>query len=260
MTFAAGLSYLGGWELLGSQKQSTALVKGALAALLSSGCSGPFLGPVFAATLKQPPETIFSLFMLVGLGMTTPYFFLPYFRKYIPKPGEWVNTFKQLAGFSLVGTAIWQLRAVPNPLGILVVFLGVAFECLFKNRYGVIVATSLIVAPFIFDRPNSVPFHSVYLEGDAITMVEFRTPLCLTCDLNAAILNSGSIRGALTQYGVQVLDADVSRDKEAAALLNELGYDSVPVLAVFRGDDPVAVLPDLITPSKVLDAIKTASR
>lgn len=123
-----------------------------------------------------------------------------------------------------------------------------------------LVATSLLVATFTFKPADHVEFHSAFLEGDRVTIVEFSTPLCLTCDLNSLILETASGRSAVAQHDIKILHADVSKDAEAAALLNEHWYYSVTVLGIFRGTDPVIILPDLITASKVLAGIETASR
>lgn len=142
----------------------------------------------------------------------------------------------------------------------LIAVLGYSLACVFRNLPSVLLALALLVATFTFKPADHIDYHPGFLEGDRVTIVEFSTPLCLTCDLNAAILQTASIRRSIASHNVQVLYADVSKDESAAKLLNELGYDSVPVLGVFRGTDPVVVLPDLISTSKVLAAIKTASR
>jgi suppressor for copper-sensitivity B len=87
--------------------------KGTLATLLSTPCSGPLLIPVISFALKtQNPPIIFATLTAVGLGMSVPYLLLawkPGWMKVMPKPGDWMRTFKELMGFLLLGTAIWLL-------------------------------------------------------------------------------------------------------------------------------------------------------
>ncbi|MBI3466434.1 MAG: hypothetical protein HY000_25760 [Planctomycetes bacterium] len=86
--------------------------KGMLATLLATPCSGPFLGATLAYALTQPPAMIFAIFAAIGLGMASPYMLLawnPGWLRIMPRAGEWMNTFKQLMGFLLLGTAAWLL-------------------------------------------------------------------------------------------------------------------------------------------------------
>jgi suppressor for copper-sensitivity B len=87
--------------------------KGMLATLLSTPCSGPLLIPVISFALKtKSPPIIFSTLTAVGIGMGFPYLVLawkPGWMKLMPKPGDWMRTFKEFMGFLLLGTAIWLL-------------------------------------------------------------------------------------------------------------------------------------------------------
>lgn len=129
LVFAMALSFLGVWEIpipgfasSSSGKKAPAnegfagaFSKGVLTTILATPCSGPFLGPVFAFTLKQPPLAIFAIFIAVGLGMALPYLLIgavPSLIRFLPKPGDWMETFKQLMGFVLLLTAVWLFRTV----------------------------------------------------------------------------------------------------------------------------------------------------
>ena len=99
-----GLAYLDLWHLpnFGFREGQSDFGKGVLTTILSSACSGPFLGAVFAASITEPWWKIITLFLLIGLGLVTPYLFFP--RKWIPKPGDWMVWVKKLAGVSLILT------------------------------------------------------------------------------------------------------------------------------------------------------------
>ena len=78
-------------------------------------CSGPFLGTVFAFTLAQPPLATYILFGSVGLGMASPYLVVgafPALVRWLPKPGEWMETVKQLMGFVLLGTVVYLFSTI----------------------------------------------------------------------------------------------------------------------------------------------------
>jgi thiol:disulfide interchange protein DsbD len=73
---------------------------------------------------------VFLVFSAAGVGMSAPYLVLsakPAWLRYIPKPGAWMVTFKQAAGFVLLGTVVWLLWILADQLDGLGVVWTVAF-------------------------------------------------------------------------------------------------------------------------------------
>lgn len=94
--------------------------QGVLATILATPCSAPFLGSAMGFAFSQGSLTIFLIFLFAGLGMALPYFILALFPqaiKYLPKPGEWMETLKQFMGFLLFGTLLWMLWILSRMLG-----------------------------------------------------------------------------------------------------------------------------------------------
>jgi hypothetical protein len=105
---ALGLTYVDVWRLPNfGFREAESDFEGLLTTILSSACSGPFLGAVFAASLTEPWYQTITLFLLIGAGLVTPYLFFP--RKWIPRPGAWMVWVKKLAGLSMIATANWRL-------------------------------------------------------------------------------------------------------------------------------------------------------
>lgn len=103
---APGLTYLDVWHWPNfGFREAESDFECVLTTLLSSACSGPFLGAVFAASLTEPWWKIITLFMLIGAGLVTPYLVFP--RNWIPRPGAWMEWVKRPAGISMVVTAVW---------------------------------------------------------------------------------------------------------------------------------------------------------
>jgi len=97
-----------------------AFFKGFLATLLGTACTAPFLAGAVIYAATQPWTTAFLVFTAAGLGMSAPYLLLtanPRWMKFIPKPGNWMITFKQAMGFVLAGTAVWLLWILGGQLG-----------------------------------------------------------------------------------------------------------------------------------------------
>lgn len=121
VVFAFGLSMLGVFEIpvIGGgaaagagSKEGVAgyFLTGVFAVLLATPCSAPFLGPAMGFAFSQPPALLLLFMVMVGLGLASPFLlvaFIPGFYKVIPSPGPWMETFKQVMGFTLIGTAIW---------------------------------------------------------------------------------------------------------------------------------------------------------
>ena len=129
IVFVMALSFLGVWEIpipgfVGSGKAnelaaqegfSGAFVKGALTTVLATPCSGPFLGPALGFAVAQPPLVTYLMFGCIGLGMASPYLLIgafPSLIRWLPKPGVWMDTFKQLMGFVLLGTVVYLMTLI----------------------------------------------------------------------------------------------------------------------------------------------------
>ena len=63
-----------------------------------------------AWAVAQPPLNTYLVFFSVGLGMAGPYLLIgafPALIRFLPKPGAWMDTFKQIMGFVLMGTVVY---------------------------------------------------------------------------------------------------------------------------------------------------------
>ncbi len=152
VVFAFALSFLGIWEIplpgfvgaadAGSSKgegYGGAFSKGVLSTVLATPCSGPFLGSALAWAIAQPALFTFAVFATVGLGMASPYLLVglfPALVRVLPRPGNWMVTFKQLMGFVLLATAVYLMSflAVPSVVPTVLLLLGVGLGCWWIGR------------------------------------------------------------------------------------------------------------------------------
>lgn len=123
--FIFGLSLFGVFELGTSvmakagevqhkSGQKNALIgsfmSGILATAVATPCTGPFLGTTVGFAVTLPPLEAMMIFTSLGLGMSSPYLALaafPSLLKVLPKPGNWMITFKELMGFLMMASVIW---------------------------------------------------------------------------------------------------------------------------------------------------------
>lgn len=114
--FEIGTSAMGVGSQLSSRSGLTgSFFSGVLATVVATPCAAPFLAPALGAALALPPVTSLVVFTAIGLGLSLPYLLLSAFPGLIhrlPRPGPWMETFKQFLSFLLYATAgylLWVL-------------------------------------------------------------------------------------------------------------------------------------------------------
>lgn len=305
VVFAFALSFLGVWEVpipgfaqsSSSSKLQTqeglagAFFKGIFTTLLATPCSGPFLGPVFGFTLAQPPVVTYILFASVGLGMASPYLVIgafPGLVKWLPKPGAWMETFKQVMGFVLLGTVVYLFSTINADyfVATLALVIGVWFACWVIGRVpiyeeagkqiaawasgcaaaavvGYLSFTFLGPVRHLYEWETYSPDRIVALQAEGKTvMVDFTAEWCPTCKFNfATAINTRRMKEVVEQNQIVPMLADWTDPSEVIKQnLAELNSDSIPILAIYPANKPgdVIVLRDLVTESQVLKALEEA--
>jgi thiol:disulfide interchange protein DsbD len=124
--FVIGLNLLGAFEFsiggslassdmanrLQSDKVSGSFWTGVLAVVVAAPCTAPFMGAALGFAATQPAPIALAVFAVLGLGMATPYLVLTLFPALLaklPRPGAWMERFKQVMAFPMFATAVWLL-------------------------------------------------------------------------------------------------------------------------------------------------------
>ena len=111
--FEVGLSATGaGASLQSREGLSGSFFTGMLATLVATPCSAPFLAPALGAALALAPVESLLVFTAIAIGLALPYLLLSIFpqaTRILPRPGAWMETFKQLMAFPLYATVAWLL-------------------------------------------------------------------------------------------------------------------------------------------------------
>jgi suppressor for copper-sensitivity B len=306
VVFAFALSFLGVWEvpipgfaqtnasdkLQQQEGPSGAFFKGIFTTLLATPCSGPFLGPVFGFTLTQPPLATYLIFMSVGVGMASPYLVIgafPGLVKWLPKPGAWMETFKQIMGFVLLGTVVYLFSTINSDWFIptLALMMGVWLACWWIGRVpiyeetskqvwawigGCAAATLVGYLSFTFLSPvkhlyewqSYSPDKIAALQSEGKTvMVDFTADWCLTCQANFRFaINTSRVKEAVEKHQIVPMLADwTDESEEIKQRLAELDSNSIPLLAIYPAGKPgeVVVLRDVITEGQLLEALEKAA-
>ncbi len=146
----AGVFEIGGSAVgVGSGFQSKgglggSFFSGLLATVVATPCSAPFLGTALGATLVLPASQTMLIFTLIALGLASPFLALalvPQFISALPRPGVWMESFKQGMSFLLFGTVgfiLFVLASQIEGLPLLLAFLSlvlIAWGCWVYGRW-----------------------------------------------------------------------------------------------------------------------------
>ena len=307
IVFAFALSFLGVWELpipgfIGStagkvqtqEGPAGSFLKGVLSTVLATPCSGPFLGPVFGFTLTQPTPVTYAVFASIATGMALPYLLVgifPALVKFVPKPGAWMETLKEVLGFVMLGTVVFLFTFLDKDYFVptFALLVGIWAACWWVGRsqkttgtasfgrwlQGAIVTATVGAAAFAVLGPGESviewqPFSRARLaelrQRGATVMVDFSADWCLTCkyNLNFAI-ETPRVKRAISDSQIVPMLADwTDGSPEIKSMLESLDSKSIPVLAFFPAEQPGVpapapiVLRDLVTEAQVLAAIQEA--
>ncbi|TVQ27692.1 MAG: hypothetical protein EA370_17680, partial [Wenzhouxiangella sp.] len=121
--FALGLSLSGlfdfGTRLMGMGQGLTekgglsgSFFTGVLACIVASPCTAPFMGTALGVAVLMPWPMGMSIFIALGFGLALPMLLLsfsPALAKRLPRPGPWMDTFKQAMAFPLYLAVVWLL-------------------------------------------------------------------------------------------------------------------------------------------------------
>ncbi len=265
---------------------------GVLATIVATPCSAPFLAPALGAALALPAAGSLLVFTAIALGLALPYLvlsFAPGLVKWLPRPGAWMETFKQLMSFPLfatVGALVWVLAGQVPETGLLKVLLALVLVSMAAWAYGRWVQRvgGPRVAGLVFTlaaaagglwlgypakpSPTDVVWEKWsqaeverLLAEDRLVYVDFTARWCATCQSNKALVfGSAAVRERFRELGVATLKADwTNRDPEITRALAAFGRGAVPFNLLYApGASEPVVLPEVLTPEIVLEALSRA--
>ena len=242
-----GLNLLGFFELggrlmgLGAKASSGegyggSFLSGVFAVVVAAPCTAPFMGAALGWALLRPAPEALAAFAALGLGTAAPYALLaswPALLKRLPRPGPWMETLKKLLALPMLATAAWLLWVLAR---LLAPAPGLD-AALWKPWSAAAVAESRAAGKTVF--------------------VDFTAAWCLSCQVNErVVLSRSEVHAALSKPSVAAYQADwTSRDPVIAAELRAHGRAGVPLYIVYPPGGAAVVLPEILTPSLVLDAL-----
>jgi DsbC/DsbD-like thiol-disulfide interchange protein len=287
--FAIGNSIGTGQSLAGRGGHAGSFATGALAVLVATPCTAPFMATALGAALVLPPAGALAVFAALGVGMAAPYGLLALFpglAARLPKPGRWMEVLRQALAFPMYAAAAWLVWVLAESAGADAVLVALAGSVLVavsawllglaqrsEARWPRLAAAlpvllALALLPRLAAAPAPAAFESagawsparvatLQAEGRKV-FVNVTAAWCISCRVNEQVaLQRESVQAAFRRADVAYLRADWTRaDPAISALLRAEGRDGVPLYLVYpAGGGPPRVLPQLLTEGIVLQAL-----
>ncbi|MEZ3501435.1 protein-disulfide reductase DsbD family protein [Pantoea sp. KPR_PJ] len=93
---------------------------GALAIVVATPCSAPFMASAVGYALTQPPLISVVIFTALALGFAAPFTlisFFPLLARALPAPGAWMITLKHGLAFPMLGAVGWLIWVLERQAG-----------------------------------------------------------------------------------------------------------------------------------------------
>ena len=276
-----------------------AFLTGVLATAIASPCTAPFMGASLGLAIGLPTVQALAVFGMLGLGMALPYLaasWWPAIARALPKPGAWMNTFRQFMAFPMFATVVWLLWVLGQQSGIngaaallmLLVVLALLIWALGLRGKGRATLAGLSVAGLLWLgwsigpnvtqvqalegsgapvataveglswQPWSAEQQAALLAEGRPVFVDFTAAWCVTCQFNKnTTLSHASVLADMAAKNVNLLRADwTRRDPAITAELARLGRNGVPVYAIYQNGQPPQLLSEILSVDEVRAALK----
>jgi len=255
---------------------------GVLAVIVASPCTAPFMGSAIGFALLQPSFYSILIFLGLGVGFSLPYLILsakPSLLSFLPKPGQWMETFKQFMAFPMWASALWLLWVLSNQvnnqeviqvlLGALLITTGLWLieknnsekdwvRWLMRLPFLLLFIFSLWLIPTSYsdlDEPkqSQLAYTPQLLEDlreeNSLVFLNFTADWCITCKVNEAVaLKTSKVTKLLADKDITYIEADWTRkDPIISSALEQYGRTGLPLYLLFPSKGDPLILPEILT-------------
>ena len=274
-----------GSDLAGKGGWAGAFWTGALAAFVAMPCAGPFMATALGAAVELPALPAMLVFIGLGIGFALPFLligYIPGFRRMLPKPGVWMETFKHILAVPMFLTALglaWVLGRETQMSGVVI---GVGAAMLFAfglwltglRQRGFMAAAWVPAAAALLLAIGSIallpPKETKAAEASATSQpfdearlaalqaahkpvfLYFTADWCLSCKVNEkAAIERAETQDAFRRAGVVTMIGDwTDGDAAIGKFLEAHGRSGVPLYLWYApGKSEPQELPQILTPS-----------
>ena len=265
----------------------SSFMTGVLATTVASPCTAPFMGPALGFAISQSTSIALLVFAFLGLGMALPFILLawvPGLTDRLPKPGPWMEAFKQFLAFPIYLSAVWLLWVVGRQtsidvaaaviIGLVLLVMGCWIWRLNKKP------TTRLAAALVLGGSLAIPLAAISeaeAEPDFLTyspelladlradsqpvFINLTADWCITCLVNERVaLSSDNVVQLMRDNNITYLKGDwTNSDPQITELLGRFNRSGVPLYLLYpRGQGEVQILPQILTESMVIEALNKA--
>jgi len=269
-----------GGSLQSKQGLGGSFFSGVLATVVATPCSAPFLGVAIGAAIALPAVQFFGAFAAMAVGLALPYLILSVFPRlidFLPRPGAWMESFKQAMSFFLFATAgylLWVYAGqigLENLLGPIFGLSAIAIAAWIYGRWNLphrpqgtrftAIALTLLFAAggFLLAKPpqksalvwepwSQERVDELLAEGTPV-YIDFTAQWCATCQVNKKRAYTDEVIRLMKEKGIVALKADkTSPDPKIEEKLQELGRSAIPVNVLLVPEKEPIITPELLSP------------
>jgi thiol:disulfide interchange protein DsbD len=268
-----------GGSLQSKQGLAGSFFSGVLATIVATPCSAPFLGAAIGAAIGLPALQFFAAFAAMALGLALPYLVLSIFPgliRLLPRPGAWMESFKQGMSFLLFATAGYLLWVYGGQIGLenmlgpifglsAIAVAGWIYGRWFRPHLGRRTRSTAIVLTLAFavsglllampPKPNALTWEpwsqarvdQLLDEGHPV-YIDFTAQWCLTCQVNKKRAYTPAVIALMKKKNIVALKADKTNpNPDIEAKLQELGRTAIPVnVLLVPGKAPI-IAPEILS-------------
>ena len=271
---------------------------GVFAVFVATPCTAPFLGAAMGFAFSQPAGVIIAIMIATGLGLSLPFLilgFFPSFFNFLPKPGKWMDKFREFMAFLLMGTVVYLSSTLIKQIG--QAFISVAWYLLIlalggwiwgwimrkarrkqtRNLLILITAGAVILSGvLILDdinaadgnkmeisslRENWQTFSPSAIEKDVengeTVFLAFSSSWCTTCKINEkTVLYTDEADKLFSDYSTKLYKADLTKTNEKAMeWIYSFDRAGVPLYILYKKGEEPEVLPEILSLSLLKEAL-----
>src|SRR5580704_14653849 len=292
--FDIGLSLTSvGGDLAQKQGYTGSFFTGVLATVVATPCTAPLMGAAIGFALAQPAPITFAIFTALALGLAAPYLLLsfqPAWTRILPRPGAWMEIFKQLTAVIFFATVIWLVyvygslfaggagggQGIYRVALLMGCFLMLAiagwvlgkWPARWTSTLSAILIAAIGLAIPLYQPKDTTLVWAQYSQqaldqaraaGHPV-FIDFTAAWCLSCQVNERlVLRSKDVQHQFSKNNVTLLRADWTQyDPEITKQLASVNRSGVPTYVIYPAPVNSApdVLPELLTKDIVLNALE----
>ena len=266
------------------------MLTGVLATVAATPCTAPFMATAIgAALLMTSPLEGISIFIVLGLGLASPFLvltYIPFLRDCLPKPGQWMIYFKKWLALPMALSVIWLVWVLYQQVPLAVVqwvilsIFNIIILCRLLIKYALkpltkgllllltFMGVGLIISYVVLNpkQPSGMPQQSfslpllqTHISTQRRVFVDVTAAWCITCKINEkTTLNTDKMASFFNKNDIITMTADwTTHNTEITTYLSTFERSGVPLYVFYNREGSPIILPQVLTKKNVMTLIST---